>query len=115
MNTTQGNRQFTEQLLKYKYGGTPVNKQSGAINGLNLTLSIPRQANENFYAVTSPNCLIPTSNAFSVFAYSPGKESAAIAYKGDYRTFVLGFPFESIQSEAQRATVMASILQFFGK
>ncbi len=115
MNTTQGNRQFTEQLLKYKYGGTPVNKQSGAINGLNLTLSIPRQANENFYAVTSPDCLIPTSNAFSVFAYSPGKESAAIAYKGDYRTFVLGFPFESIQSEAQRATVMASILQFFGK
>jgi len=36
-----------------------------------------------------------------------------IAYKGNYRTFVLGFPFESIQSEADRATIMAGILGFF--
>ena len=60
MSGTQGNREFTEKILKY------------------------------------------------------GNQPAGIAYKGaDYRTFVLGFPFESIQSETDRASIMAGILGFF--
>ena len=46
--------------------------------------------------------------------YSAGNASAAVAYKGnDYRTFVMGFPFESIKEEASRTAIMASILRFF--
>ena len=69
--------------------------------------------NERSYAVTQPDCLTPLAPAFSVFSYLPGNQSAGVAFKGDYRTFVMGFPFESIESEDDRASIMASILKFF--
>ena len=115
MSHSQGNRDFTENILKYKSMGTLSDRDSGDINGLGMTINIPRNLNANSYAVTAPDCIAPVDNAFSVFAYSPTNESAAIAYKGNYRTFVLGFPFESIQSEAQRASIMASILNYFAE
>jgi hypothetical protein len=115
MSTSQGNREFTEKVLKYGFQSSLQHNQSGQINGLGRTLNIPRLPNEQAYAVTTPNCLVPLSPAFSVFAYIPSNQSAGIAYQGNYRTFVLGFPFESIDSERERATVMASILAFFTK
>lgn len=76
------------------------------------TVTIPRLPNENSYAVSTPDCIIPVAPAFPVFVYTSGNQSAGIAYEGDYKTFVLGFPFESIQSEVDRATIMAGILKF---
>lgn len=115
MSHSQGNREFTEKILRYGYGGSIQDNRSGRINGLGRTLSIPRLPNDKRYAVTAPECLVPVSPAFSVFTYSPGNRCAGIAYKGNYRTFVLGFPFESIESDTDRAMVMAAILHFFGE
>lgn len=113
MSGTQGNREFTEKILKYGYQSSLADKTSNRINGLGRTITIPRLPNENSYAVTTPDCIVPVAPAFPVFVYSPGNQSAGIAYKGSYRTFVLGFPFESIQSETDRASIMAGILGFF--
>ena len=113
MNGTQGNREFTQRVLKYGYQGSLPDKKSNRINGLGRTISIPRLPNENNYAIPAPDCIVPVDSAFPVFTYAPGNQSAGIAYKGNYRTFVLGFPFESILSEADRAIVMAGILGFF--
>lgn len=113
MSGTQGNREFTEKILKYGYQSSLADKTSNRINGLGRTITIPRLPNENSYAVTTPDCIVPVAPAFPVFVYSPGNQSAGIAYKGNYRTFVLGFPFESIQSETDRASIMAGILGFF--
>lgn len=113
MSGTQGNREFTERILKYSFQGSLTDKTSNRINGLGRTITIPRMPNENSYAVPAPDCIAPTDTAIPVFTYAPGNQSAGIAYKGNYRTFVLGFPFESIQSEADRATIMTSILGFF--
>ena len=113
MNTSQGNREFTQKVLKYGYQSSLRNSLSGQINGLGRTISIPRLPNENRYAVTAPDCIVPVAPAFSVFTYSPDNQSAGIAYKGNYRTFVMGFPFESIESDKDRAMVMAAILNFF--
>lgn len=113
MSTSQGNREFTEKVLKYGYQPISTDNRSPRINGLGLSLSIPRLPNEQTYSVTAPDCIVPVSPAFSVFAYAPGNQSAGIAYKGDYCTFVLGFPFESIQSDTDRAKVMAAVLRFF--
>ena len=113
MSGTQGNREFTEKILKYGYQSSMTDKSSNRINGLGRTITIPRAPNETSYAVPAPDCIVPVDTAFSVFTYVPGNQSAGIAYKGNYRTFVLGFPFESIQSEADRATIMAGILGFF--
>lgn len=113
MSGSQGNRDFTAQVLKYGFQSSLRDSRSGQINGLGRTFTIPRLPNEKAYAVTAPDCIVPVDNAFPVFVYQPGKQSAGIAYKGNYRTFVLGFPFESIEGESNRATVMAAILQFF--
>ena len=113
MSGTQGNREFTEKILKYGYQSSMTDKSSNHINGLGRTITIPRAPNETSYAVPAPDCIVPVDTAFPVFTYVPGNQSAGIAYKGNYRTFVLGFPFESIQSEADRATIMAGILGFF--
>ena len=113
MSGTQGNREFTEKILKYGYQGSLTDKSSNQIKGLGRTITIPRLPNESSYAVPTADCIVPVDTAFPVFTYAPGNQSAGIAYKGNYRTFVLGFPFESIQSEADRATIMAGILGFF--
>lgn len=114
MSGTQGNREFTEKILKYGHQSSIKDKNINRINGLGLTVTIPRLPNENSYAVSSVDCIVPVDTAFPVFTYAPANQSAGIAYKGnDYRTFVLGFPFESIQSDVDRATIMAGILGFF--
>lgn len=114
MSGTQGNREFTEKILKYGYQSSLTDKSSNRISGLGRTVTIPRIPNEISYAVPAPDCIVPVDTAFPVFTYAPGNQSAGIAYKGnDYRTFILGFPFESIQSEADRATIMTGILGFF--
>lgn len=113
MSNSQGNREFTEKILKYGFQSSLTDRSSGQIKGLGRTVSIPRTANEKAYAVTTPECIVPVDTAFPVFTYASNNQSAGIAYKGNYRTFILGFPFESIESETDRATIMAAILGFF--
>ena len=115
MSNSQGNREFTEKILKYGFQGSLKDTRSGQITGLGRTLQIPRLPNEKAYAVTAPDCIVPVDSAFPVFVYQPGQYSAGIAYKGNYRVFAIGFPFESIESETDRAIVMAAILKFFGE
>ena len=113
MAATQGNRDFTANVLKYAAGGSLTDRTSGRIRGLGRTPTIPRIANEQRYAVPSPDCLAPVGTAFAAMVYEPSRQCAAVAYRGtDYRTFVMGFPFESIEVEADRAALMASILHF---
>ncbi len=113
MNSSQGDREFAQNILKYAYGQSMNDTKSGNINGLGRTFTIPRLPNEQAYPVTAPECILPIGTAFPVLTYAPGNQSAAIAYQGNYRTFVMGFPLESIEQETDRNAIMASILQFF--
>lgn len=105
---------FTENILKYTFGGNMLESKSNQIYGANTRFTIPRTANEKSYAVPAPDCVVPIAPAYSAFVYSPSNFSAGIAYKGAYRTFVLGFPFESIEGVQERNRVMSAILGFFG-
>lgn len=115
MNNSQGDREFTQNMLKYRYGNSlKANGAETTVRGLGRTFTLPAQPNEQGYAVTSPDCLLPATSSFPVMTYASGNTSAAVAYPGkDYRTFVMGFPFESIREEAARNAIMASILHFF--
>lgn len=117
MSTSQGDREFTRNLLKYGYGNSlQTTGNDIRVQGLGRTFSIPRLPNEQAYPVTAPDCILPVPPAFPVMTYSTGNVSAATAYQGkDYRTFMMGFPFESIEEEADRNAIMASILQFLGE
>ena len=114
MNFTQGEREFTSQVLKYQHGGAlRTTDAQWQIQGLGRTLQLPAQANEKTYAVSAVDWLIPVAPAFANMTFSANGTCSAVAYRGnDYRTYVMGFPFESIESEVDRAAVMASILHF---
>ena len=67
MSGTQGNREFTEKILKYGYQNSMTDKSSNRINGLGRTITIPRTPNETSYAVPAPDCIVPVDTAFPVF------------------------------------------------
>ena len=114
MDNSQGNRDFIQNILKYRYGNSlKTDGDKIAVQGLGRTFTLPRLPNEQDYPVTSPDCILPMSPAFPVMTYATGNASAAVAYQGsDYRTFIMGFPFESIREETSRNAIMASILRF---
>ena len=114
MDNSQGNRDFIQNILKYRYGNSlKTDGDKIAVQGLGRTFTLPRLPNEQDYPVTSPDCILPISPAFPVMTYATGNASAAVAYQGsDYRTFIMGFPFESIREETSRNAIMASILRF---
>ena len=114
MDSSQGNKEFIQNILKYRHGNSlKTDGDKIAVRGLGHTFTLPRLPNEQSYPVTSPDCILPMSPAFPVMTYATGNASAAVAYQGsDYRTFIMGFPFESIREETSRNAIMASILRF---
>lgn len=108
---------FAHDVLKYSLGGNMKDSPACDIrDGYCVMYRIERKANPKTYAVSAPECIIPADDAFSVCLYNIERESAGIAYKGSqYRTFVLGFPFESITDVNLRAKMMRDILGFFRK
>lgn len=108
---------FAHDVLKYNLGGNMKDSPACDIrDGYCVMYRIERKANPKTYAVSAPECIIPADDAFSVCLYNIERESAGIAYKGSqYRTFVLGFPFESITDVNLRAKMMRDILGFFRK
>ncbi len=107
-------RDFTENVLKYRCAGTARTDSTGIVTGLNLNFPIYRTPNPAHYATQCPDVLMPAegSGAFSAFAYGGG-QGAGTAYKGqDYRTVCMGFPFECIRDASTRRAAMGALLRF---
>ena len=68
--------------------------------------------NSECYVVESPDAIEPSvPEACTVMRYEENNLSAAVAYAGsDYRTFVMGVPFETLRDE--RARLMKEITDF---
>ncbi len=67
------------------------------------------------YGVESPDGIEPAGgDAFSAFRYGGNNISAGVAWKGPYRTMVLGFPLETIGDEGTRTALVKQIMDFFG-
>lgn len=66
------------------------------------------------YGVESPDGIEPAGKeAFTAFRYGDNHISAGVAWKGPYRTLVLGFPLETIGDEETRTALVKQILEFF--
>ena len=60
--------------------------------------------------------VLPSSeNAITALQYAGNNDSAAVAYRGDYATFVMGFPYETIVDDAERRALLAQILNWLTK
>ena len=104
-----------DNILKFKDGGNVPPQSENAVFGTQIKISLPTLANEKTYAVPSPGCILPVDNGYTSFIYTSGNYSAGTVYKGKYRTFALGFPFESIQDVNQRTHVMKAVINFLLK
>lgn len=74
------------------------------------------ELNEHCYVVESPDSFFPAddSKACTFMRYTENNLIAGTAFdNSNYRTVVIGFPFETIRGEAQRAHLMRQILDFF--
>lgn len=78
------------------------------------TYSFHTELNSVCYAAQQVDALRPADNqGYTLFCYPENNMGAAVAYKGHHHTLVLGFPFETIRTEAERHQLMQSILRFF--
>ena len=109
-------RDFTEEVLKYKYDGSARICSSDEVTGLNMQFRIYREPNAQHYAALAPDAILPSAGkAFSAFAFADG-QGAGVAFKGKtYRTLCMSFPFECIQETDVRHRAMQAILSFLCK
>jgi hypothetical protein len=100
------------EVLRFDYGGAVSDVNEDKITGSGLEMSFWRTVNEECYAVSRSDILVPIDNAFVSFVFSGNRESAGVAYAGDYRVLSTSFPFESVKDKNVRAKLMGAIMRF---
>jgi len=74
-----------------------------------------QEYNPTVYKVESPDAIEPKGeNAKVLFRYKGDNKTAGVCFDGSYRSVVLGFPFETITTEKERAELMGQILKYWG-
>jgi len=69
--------------------------------------------NKHIYTVEAPDALEPTDPLSKTWMrYSQNNMSAGISYNGNYKSIILGFPFETIINEQDRNELMKIILEY---
>ena len=111
---------FAREVLHLSFNGDMATRR-GVARTVASPMKMSRQ-NINFnrepladcYGVESPGCISPYGrDAYIAMRYATNNQSAAVAYNGtDYRSVVMGFPFETILDKEQRDSLMKGILEF---
>ncbi|MBR8534001.1 hypothetical protein KDU71_00380 [Carboxylicivirga sediminis] len=72
------------------------------------------QPGPDYYAVEAPDAIEPIGiHAVTAIRYKENNASAGTLYDGEYKTVILGFPFETVMGEQERTQLMKQILRFF--
>lgn len=116
----ESDRKFATEVLKYRWR-TGQAAVTGEVKSVASPWSRPQahysfhqELNGDCYVVESPDALEPADKqAYTILRYAENNLSAGVAYQGDYKTVVLGFPFETLRTEAEREQLMRYILDFF--
>ena len=113
---------FAQEILKYKWrvgraaktGG--VKEVASPYSLQKMRFNYNKDFNSEIYRVESPDAIEPVDKlSHTVLRYSENNLSAAVAYKDNYRTYIIGFPFETITETNRRDELMKTILDFFTK
>ena len=115
MSKNSFDKSFIREVLRFDYGGSMSDIGEELISGSGLELKIGRTVNEECYAVSRPDILVPLDNAFVSFIFDGNRESAGVAYSGDYRVLSTSFPFESVKGEDLRSKLMGAVMRFLMK
>lgn len=115
-------RAFAREVLHYEYAGGQAARR-GRVRVVTSQADFVRDEyrfntgySSECYAVEAPDALKPWGEgAFPVMRYSENGSTAAVAFGGRGRTFVAGFPFETLTDAAQRNRLMRDVLEFLMK
>ena len=120
VSSLETDREFATEILKYKWRAgqaTRIGKVKAVTSYFPMFIGIYNFYNElnpDNYVVEAPDAIEPgTEDAYTIFRYSENNLSAGVAYKGSYKTCVLGFPFESLKIQSEREKLMKGVLEFF--
>lgn len=116
---TESDRDFACGVLHYSFGGNMATRR-GEVRTVPSRFAARRSdmrfatcLNDSIYRVESPDVLLPTGKgAFTALRYTANNQGAGVAYIGKYRTFVVGFPFETITDAQTRDRFMSQVLRF---
>lgn len=109
-------RSFMSDVLKTTFTGTDTNAGNNMVDGLGLSFDIIRQINDRHFAATSVDRIAACDGrSFVAMRYQDGS-TAGVAYDGtDYKSFVMGYPYECINNVRTRQQVMKGLLGFLLK
>lgn len=109
-------RSFMSDVLKTTFTGTDTNAGNNMVDGLGLSFDIIRQLNDRHFAATSVDRFAACDGrSFAAMRYQDGS-TAGVAYDGtDYKSFVMGYPYECINNVRTRQQVMKGLLGFLLK
>lgn len=109
-------RSFMSDVLKTTFTGTDTNAGNNMVDGLGLSFDIIRQINDRHFAATSVDRIAACDGrSFAAMRYLDGS-TAGVAYDGtDYKSFVMGYPYECINNVRTRQQVMKGLLGFLLK
>lgn len=116
-------KKFVESVLHATFGGAMATRR-GDVKSLSqsfmketFSVKFNTELNDKIYCVESPEIVRPAGKgAYTVMRYRTSNQGAAIAYNGNtYRTFVAGFPFETIIEREERDKMMQEVLKFLIK
>lgn len=113
-------RTFVEEVLKGKLASRNASKE-GIVNScaspygyINGRYTFRTRPNPICYSIESVDGVLPADKlAHTILRYPENNIGAGIVYEGKYRTCLLGFPFEALQTSSERNRLMESILRFF--
>ena len=112
-------RTFVEEVLKGKLASRNASKE-GIVNScaspygyINGRYTFRTRPNPICYSIESVDGVLPADKlAHTILRYPENNIGAGIVYEGKYRTCLLGFPFEALQTPSERNRLMESILRF---
>lgn len=110
---------FATDVLKYRIASDHAVVTNGVdVDNNIIPLSFKQfkfnnEYNKEMYRVEAPDGIDNINGSETFLRYSENSFSAGVAYKADYGSVVLGFPFETIISKETRNEFMSSILKYF--
>lgn len=113
--TTAEDAAWMATTLKTRYATALKTDTINGVAGLGMQFDFVRRLNPDHYAATRADVLQPDGGAIVPIQYTNGL-TAATAYSGpDYRSFVMGFPFECVTDRQTRNLLMQGIMNYLLK
>ena len=119
---TDSDKAFAESVLHVKFGGNfaarngEINTKPTKFASKRIRLSFNTLPSEEIYPVESTDVVVAAGNgAITALQYAGSHDPAAVAYHGDYATFVMGFPYEIILNDIERRALLKEILNWLTK